>query len=242
LKSLILVTLVAVLIYPRMTFASQNNENTPSETKKRKAICNLRIQYRRQINNDTIADENDIQATFFTGLPHSLFLFMNAEAIYSGTDYHSGNSELNLSRPLFPYYKPLSCLEWTSRIQIETDMKNELALGLQWQIHKTPGLSRWARKYKTKVFVQVFPIKSTNERGEVDAYLYYAFPLPGGVASTRGFARQYFSSEDSRDYKMIAQDLIFPITKSWDLYLRYAYYDRIRNSGYGVGIRYLFSL
>ena len=240
LKSLVYVILALALVYPNMAFATPKDENPTPENKKRKTNYNLRTQYRRQISDDTIADENDLQATFFTGLPNRFFLFVNAEAIFSGTDYHSLNSELNISRPLLPNYKPLSCLGWTSRFQVESNMENELALGLQWHIHKTPGLARWAKKYKTKVFMQVFPIKSTTERGEVDAYLYYAFPLPGGFAHTRGFARQYFSSDDSRDYFMIAQDLIFPLTKSWDFYLRYAYYDRDRNNGLGFGIRHLF--
>lgn len=201
--------------------------------------CNLRLQGRWQLDNETIDREQDLQATLFSPLPYDFFLFLNGEAIFSNSNFHSVNGELNISRPFAPEHEQLNSLGWISRLLVESDMESELGLGLQWQIHKTPGISWLTNKLKIKTFLQVFPLKTTDARGAVDLYFYYEFPLPGKFAYTRGFTRQYFHSNTDRDYQMIAQDIIIPIDKSWDLYLRYSHYNDLRNSGVAVGIRYL---
>ncbi|MEW6617800.1 MAG: hypothetical protein AB1422_00360 [bacterium] len=222
--------IIFTFIYPLLSIG----ENLPP-----KNIHNVRLQFRKDINGNRINNENNFQVTYFSNLSHNFFLFANTEVIYEGTEYYSSNSELNISRPFSPYSEWGKSLSWITRLQMETHKRLLLSFGTQWYITDIPFFINAAKKYKVKVFLQVFPIKSHNEEGTVDVYLYYQLPLRDQFAYIRGYGRYFSKNKEGDDYKLLVHDIIFPINNTWDVYGRYSYYNRLRNNGVGLGIRYL---
>jgi len=204
----------------------------------KKKTHNIRLQYRRHIDGNKIRSESNYQITYFSFIPYQLFIFFDTEVIFQDTSFHSIISEINISRPLFPQYEYLRYIDWTVRLQIETSKKPIMSLGSQWHITKIPAITDLAKKYKLKVFLQIYPFKSQVEQGTTDLYLYYSFPLRKDFVYTRGFYR-YFFRNHRNDYKIWVQDIIFPLYKGWDIYIRYSYYEQERNKGVGAGVRYL---
>ena len=221
-----------------LTGASANNAKQLPKIVKKK--INVRLQYRRHLHSNRIEDESDYQVTMFGLLPGKFFLFMDTEFIFSDTDYYSTISEFNISRSFSLRDKYWGCLDWITRVQLETDRKSDLSAGIQWHLTKTPILSPLTKKIGLKLFVQFFPLKTTTERGYADAYLYYSFPLPGGFSYCRGFGRYFWGNDDGgSDYRLLVQDIIFPVSKEWDIYIRFSHHSTERNDGVGIGVRYL---
>ncbi len=206
----------------------------------KKKIYNLRLQYRRGLNNCRIENESNYQFTLFAPLKNKFFLFCDNELIFENDNHVSTISEFNISRPFFSENKIIDSIDWVFRVQAETHRKTDLSIGFQWHLHKTYLVEDFLKSLKIKCFVQFLPYKTTEERGKSDIYIYYSFPLIKDIVYTRGFGRWFFEDRlDKEDFKMIAQDVIVPLTDKWDVYLRYSHYNQNRNTGFGAGIRYL---
>jgi hypothetical protein len=205
-----------------------------------------RLQYRPSING-----ESAFSQSVFVLFPNKFFVAEITELITPIEDNNFINfeniyHETNIGRPFFPEHSWGRTLGWIGRIQAANKEKTILSFGTQFTISDIPGLDESSKKCQWKSFIQIFFLKSIRDAGEFDIYHYYQFPFLTRKLEIRG-VNAYYSFDDQRDFLYLMQDLIYSISKTWDIYFRHSYQNkedfqhRSDGSQFGIGTRYNFS-
>lgn len=239
-KLIILVTILLTILSTPLS-AEEVQKTQPR-------IFNInRFQYRLSFNGESVF----AQSTFVL-FPNKFFIVELTELITPIEENNLVNfeniyHETNIGRPFLPEYDWGRTLGWVGRIQASNKGKTFLSLGTQFNISDIPGFDEYSGKLRWKSFVQIFFLKNTKDAGEFDLFHYYQFPLLIEKLEVRG-VNAYYYINDEKDFFYLMQDLIYSISKTWDIYFRHSYQNREgfqhRSDGsqFGIGIRYNFSL
>lgn len=237
-----LITLTMILI----TILSSSSSADEIQKTQAKIFNINRFQYRPSINGESAFS----QSTYVL-FPNKFFIVELTELITPIGDNNLVNfeniyHETNIGRPFFPEHNWGRILGWVGRIQASNKGKTFLSLGTQFNISDIPGFDEYSRKLRWKSFVQIFFLKNTKDAGEFDLYHYYQIPLFIEKLEIRG-VNAYYYINDEKDFFYLMQDLIYSISKAWDIYFRHSYQNRENfqhrsdGSQFGIGIRYNFS-
>ena len=134
---------------------------------------------------------------------------------------------------------------WAARTESEKDKKTIYSLGTIWYISDTPAIDELLKKIEFKSFLEVFFIKSNNDRGSIDLFHHYNFPIFKSLY-LRGYNRVFFDTNKGTLFYAV-QDIIYPLTNHIDVYLRHDYQNvdgfqnRSKGTEFSVGTRYNFS-
>lgn len=116
---------------------------------------------------------------------------------------------------------------WVARSQKYDGIVPVLSGGLQWNLTNIQALKEKIN-LKTQSFIQVFPLKTSQDLGGVDFLHYFSVPIAGPV-SLRGY-NQYIIRENTSNLYYPWADLIWSVDKNFDIYGRMSYqsaYDTV---------------
>ncbi len=233
-----------------------------SETKSKYGSVS-RIQYRKSLDG-----ESSMSIGGFKLLPRSFFVVMLVEFFTpKGFDHFADFSEFsfeaNLGRPLVPTKTWGEVFGWVLRAQMFEDTDMLWSVGLQWNIHKTPGLSDVDSTKQFKSFIQFFAqteIKSEEVKTafwnarlgndkyaatHFDIFHWYQFPLFSSSLAIRGTNAIYFFRNRKELYRF-TQELIIPTPIErldaivGHFYQNEARFSRTKGSQFTLGFRYSF--
>lgn len=128
-----------------------------------------------------------------------------------------------------------------ARFQGLTGQPAVWSLGMQFSLTELSFLKDAARRHNVNVFAQLFPLRSDHN---VDLLLYYQLPLPGKLA-LRGNTN-WMSTPGGRNYWRVFADVIYPVNRKFDVYLRFLNQNRsdiqygITGTTWSLGARWNF--
>jgi hypothetical protein len=215
---------------------SADNKQTNNAVSKKYFNIN-RLQYRHSFKNGDNIFSQTSNIEFF----NNFFLFEHFEYVDNGYYF----LEIYTGKPFSNDYIWGKSFGWVARTEAAKGLKTIYSLGAIWYISDTPAIDELLKKIKLKSFLEVFFIKSNNDHGPVDLFHHYTFPITESLY-LRGYNRVFFDTEQGTLFYAV-QDIIYPLTKYIDVYLRHDYQNedgfqnRTKGSDFSVGARYNFS-
>jgi hypothetical protein len=230
-------TLVISAILGTLAFAEEAKQPTYGSVS--------RLQYRLSFNG-----ESSLGQGMFRLLPYG-FWFTEAIDVYTPvgdnrfTNFETLYVESNLGRPFSTLSKVSwgRSFGWVARFQKLSSLDTIWSIGAQWTITDTPGMPNRIGGIPWKTFIQVFSKNRDNKAGRFDIYHWLEIPFMPGSLIFR-MTNSYYMIKDRKNYFSTLEDLIFPTSGPFDIYLRHSYqnidhfFNRSKGSQYALGVRY----
>lgn len=231
---------VAITIsYSTIASGETQKEDKP---KKPKFGSVARISY-----NGTTDGESSASLSYFGIFPSKIFIAASLE-YFTEIDsdelfeFENSNLEINVGRPMSPKSRLGRSFGWVARFtstRDTVDTYDVTSIGLQWNINESLFDQQ---KLPWKTFLQVF-VKDDDRIGTVDLYNWFQINLFSGHLLLRATNAYYIIPHEENAIRA-TQDIIFPVKKGVDLYLRHFYQNRsidlVRSKGsqFLLGIRF----
>lgn len=152
-------------------------------------------------------------------------------------------SEINVGGPLAFNPANPKLFGWVTRIQISNLMIPQYSLGLQYNFSDHAFLDNLRKRLKLTMFVQAFPVKSKHTLGDVDILHYFSISVYKSLY-VRGTNRFFFYYGKEKNYVQSFQNLILPLHRTVDLFVRHSYQNRNdlqfgqKGSEFSMGVRF----
>ena len=213
-------------------------ESEKGDDIKKKKYSNInRLQYRKSFK----ADNNTFSQTTNIMFPNEFFLFDHFEYVDNGYYF----LEIYTGKPFSEDHPWGKSFGWVARTEVERAAKTVYSLGTIWYISSTPKINEVLKKIKFKTFLEVFFIKSDDDKGTTDIFHHYTFPVFKKLYM-RGYNRILFDTNQGRLFYAV-QDLIYSLFDNIDVYMRHDYQNKDgfqnkeKGSAFYMGMRYNFS-